>query len=96
MVVDAVNACRAAERAKEQAQLIRKEPMVVDAVKKEKHYKPQNSENYKCKKCGMKHEARKCPAYNQICRNCKKKGHFVVGCKEKEKKRSMVRNSSNR
>lgn len=85
-----ISACRAAEQAKEQAHLIRKEPVVVDEMKKEKPFRKNNNEKYQCKKCGMKHEARKCPAYNQVCRKCKKKGHFVVGCQEKKKENKKV------
>ena len=36
-----------------------------------------------CGRCGKKHPPRKCPAYNQMCKRCKIKGHFQQYCKTK-------------
>lgn len=40
-----------------------------------------SSKEYDCKKCGYKHKARQCPAFNKPCMNCGLNGHFKVGCK---------------
>ena len=36
-----------------------------------------------CGRCGKKHPPKKCPAYNQMCKRCKIKGHFQQFCKTK-------------
>ena len=36
-----------------------------------------------CGRCGKKHPPKKCPAYNQMCKRCKIKGHFQQYCKTK-------------
>ena len=36
-----------------------------------------------CGRCGKRHPPRKCPAYNQVCKRCKIKGHFKQYCKTK-------------
>ena len=37
-----------------------------------------------CSRCGRLHEVRKCPAFNQKCRRCQKKGHFMKMCRSQE------------
>lgn len=37
---------------------------------------------YDCKKCGYKHGAKQCPAFNKKCLNCGFIGHFKIGCKK--------------
>ena len=34
-----------------------------------------------CQNCGRQHAAKSCPAYNQTCRRCSKRGHFAVMCR---------------
>ena len=36
--------------------------------------------SFNCKKCGNKHEPRKCPAYGKTCLKCKKPNHFASCC----------------
>ena len=48
-----------------------------------------------CGSCGFKHEKGHCPAYDKICRNCSKKGHFAKMCRAK-KRQSSPRPSSPR
>ena len=43
----------------------------------------QHSTGERCKKCGRMHEARKCPAYGQECRKCKKLNHWASCCNTK-------------
>lgn len=40
------------------------------------------SKEYDCKKCGYKHKARECPAYNKQCMKCESIGHLKIGCKK--------------
>lgn len=36
-----------------------------------------------CRKCGSKHEPKRCPAYGKECRKCKKRNHFAKHCRTK-------------
>ena len=38
----------------------------------------------KCSCCGKQHKPRECPAYDQICRKCKKKNHWASCCRSKK------------
>ena len=38
--------------------------------------KKKQNENFDCKRFGTNHKCRECPAYNKLCTNCNKKGHF--------------------
>ncbi len=40
-----------------------------------------NQSNNACTRCGRMHEYRNCPAYNAICRQCEKKGHYQSCCR---------------
>jgi hypothetical protein len=39
-----------------------------------------------CGNCGTSHAPRKCPAYDDICKFCKKKGHWLRVCRQRIKK----------
>lgn len=53
----------------------------VQTVKEEK----QKPENKKCYRCGENypHKGRPCPALNEICKHCHKKGHFAKVCRSR-------------
>ena len=53
----------------------------VQTVKEEKR-KP---ENKKCYRCGENypHKGRPCPALNETCKHCHKKGHFAKVCRSR-------------
>ena len=53
----------------------------VQTVKEEKR-KP---ENEKCYRCGENypHKGRPCPALNETCKHCHKKGHFAKVCRSR-------------
>lgn len=38
-----------------------------------------------CQRCGYSHRYKNCPAFDKECRQCGKKGHFAVKCKNAEK-----------
>ena len=38
---------------------------------------------YDCKRCGLRHGPKQCPAYRNECSKCKKKGHFAEQCRSK-------------
>ena len=96
----AITSCSLTETARKQAEEITKKETAVDinAInmnrksfprKIEAKFPPKKTENndnetYECKKCGYKHKARSCPAYDKICNNCGNYGHFVIGCKIKK------------
>ena len=50
----------------------------VDAIRKQ-FSKP-------CGNCDLRHEYRQCPAFNDECRNCKRKGHWAKCCRSKIEK----------
>ena len=43
----------------------------------------EKSKKRTCGRCNTTHEWGKCPAYQQICHKCSKKGHFAVCCRTK-------------
>ena len=53
----------------------------VQAVREEKP----KSENKKCYRCGENypHKGRPCPALNESCKHCRKKGHFTKVCRSR-------------
>uniref|UniRef100_A0A6P7GEY3 Uncharacterized protein LOC114341561 n=1 Tax=Diabrotica virgifera virgifera TaxID=50390 RepID=A0A6P7GEY3_DIAVI len=53
-----------------------------------------NKKNEKCSRCAYAHEPRKCPAYNQTCRNCQRRGHFAEVCFFKDQNNSVQRRVS--
>ena len=40
----------------------------------------------KCKFCSYGHKKGNCPAFNKICKNCERKGHFIMCCPGKKDK----------
>ncbi len=48
-----------------------------------------------CSNCGLHHPPRKCPAYNDKCKKCKKIGHWARKCRsQRNKERQKTPNSS--
>ena len=77
---------RGLEMSEEQAKGIEEQEKLaqtadVQTVKEEKR-KPKNK---KCYRCGENypHKGRPCPALNEICKHCHKKGHFARVCRSK-------------
>ncbi|XP_034242986.1 uncharacterized protein LOC117646259 [Thrips palmi] len=59
--------------------------------KKNNNYNSNKSEkDFKCSKCGYKHEYGKCPAYGKQCIKCKEIGHFRSRCPEKKNKTDSI------
>ncbi|GFO19565.1 retrovirus-related pol polyprotein from transposon 17.6 [Plakobranchus ocellatus] len=56
----------------------------VEAVKtaKRKDQRTKHKE-YTCKRCGARHEPKKCTAWGKVCKKCQKKNHFASQCKTK-------------
>lgn len=46
------------------------------------HEEKCGKKEYDCKKCGYKHKARECPAFNKQCKSCGLIGYFKIGCKK--------------
>ena len=89
----AVDICRAAETSTQQLKAM--QGMLaegnVDIVRKKVFKnKPRNRAENKTVtsqisgKCGYKHDPRKCPAFDKICKNCNKRNHFAKKCKSKK------------
>lgn len=86
-----IDACRAAEVAKDQLRVIEKAPEErVESV----NIKPtttnfkktagQASGADKCSRCGYLHGSRRCPANGKTCHVCKGTGHFASMCRSKK------------
>lgn len=105
----AVNICRASETAQKQLKVIASaEVSQVKRANKDSAWKGAERENnsekrtenkntkreFKCKRCGRSHEPRNCPAFNQECIKCKKKGHFAKCCLNKNKKVQVLENET--
>ena len=76
--------CRAAEATEMQLKLMSEETNALNALSKHgQKPKPDNQQVVinDCRYCGKQHPPRRCPAFGQICRNCRKKNHFSSVCK---------------
>ena len=89
----AIDICRAAETSTQQLkamQSLSAEGSVGIVKKKVFKNKPSNSAENKaetiqiCRKCGYKHEPRKCPAFGKVCKNRNKRNRFAKKCKNKK------------
>lgn len=80
--------CRASELASKQLKVFQNqyEPDV-SAFNKSKSAanKSKSNDTYDCKRCGKKHAPKSCPAYQQKCNKCKRKGHFAEMCNSRSK-----------
>lgn len=54
-----------------------------EKTQKDEH-KSVAEETFDCKICGSKHANKNCPAFNQKCNKCDKKGHFAKCCRTKK------------
>jgi len=77
---------RGLEMSEEQAEGIEEQEKLAQAadvqtVKEEKR-KPENKKGYRCGE-NYPHKGRPCPALNEICKHCHKKGHFARVCRSK-------------
>lgn len=86
----AVDCCRTAEISKLQAKNLQGEKPEIDSLRKKVHQKFNKSKGkemttiFDCRRCGMKHGPRECPAYGKKCKKCGKLNHFAIGCKVKK------------
>ncbi|GFN74230.1 Pol polyprotein [Plakobranchus ocellatus] len=78
----AISLGRAEEKAKQQ--LVEMRETKVEAVKtaKRKDQRTKHKE-YICKRCGTRHEPKKCPAWGKVCKKCQKNNHFASQCRTK-------------
>lgn len=60
-----------------------------------KQYRGFKRQTNGCIRCGQKHQLRECPAYNKICSNCGKLGHFATVCLSKAINMIDIQNESN-
>ncbi|KAG8179410.1 hypothetical protein JTE90_026310 [Oedothorax gibbosus] len=62
---------------------LKNDPAQVGMVKKKPQFKPRSLAK-PCTRCGTKHEYNKCPAFQKVCKLCKKLNHFAKCCKTKK------------
>jgi RNase H-like domain found in reverse transcriptase/Reverse transcriptase (RNA-dependent DNA polymerase)/Integrase zinc binding domain/Retroviral aspartyl protease len=98
----AIEVCRAAEATRDRMQTM-SDCHAAAAVHAVRHDKPaklhaavdasQSSDS--CGNCGRHHEPKKCPAYDQKCSNCRRRGHFARCCRQPNRRpRSSSRQPS--
>ncbi|KAK0132248.1 hypothetical protein N1851_032926 [Merluccius polli] len=95
----AMQLCLASETSKAQikqmhdednsAQACASENKHVDAVKhkqtrKNDQHNKEKASMFDCKRCGVEHAARNCPAYGKQCKNCEKMNHFAKMCRSRK------------
>ena len=51
---------------------------------------PEELEAEECSRCGLQHDNRRCPATNEKCANCGKKGHFARKCRTRVRTSNVV------
>ncbi|CAC5420464.1 unnamed protein product [Mytilus coruscus] len=93
-----IDICLASEVSKQQLKSITEDGKIVHAMRKDykSGHKPKvkhqhkdsrkdnpKSQKYDCRKCGMKHLPRSCPAYRKTCTQCKNPNHFKKMCKSR-------------
>jgi len=73
---NAINIARASEKAREQSDMIRGEPTMINKIEKNKTTR--NKVVKDCRFCGSEHEMKavKCPAFGKSCNKCNKQNHF--------------------
>ncbi|XP_050515084.1 uncharacterized protein LOC126890270 [Diabrotica virgifera virgifera] len=89
--------CRSIEVTMQHVELLNKteeEPQEVLALRYGRPEGRTNKKNEKCSRCAYAHEPRKCPAYNQTCRICQRRGHFAEMCFFKDQNNSVQRRVS--
>lgn len=102
-LVKCINICKASEIAEKQSKQLNEEIMEIHGVKKKQfNWKKgkdkcnlEETENKKishshCRACGYKHLTGRCPAYNNVYRNCRKTGHFEKMCYFKKGKINSI------
>lgn len=60
-------------------------------------YNTNNSKqsNRQCSNCGTTHPPRRCPAFNQTCRTCQKRGHFTIVCRSSNRRQGIPKRAAN-
>lgn len=65
------------------------EQQTVETANVVRQQRPRNFSQKKCGNCGLGHPPRACPAFNQTCNKCRKKGHFAKNCRSSPRTFSM-------
>ncbi|GFO04659.1 polyprotein [Plakobranchus ocellatus] len=73
---------RAEEKAKQQLAEMRETKVEAVKTAKRKDQRTKHKE-YLCKRCGTRHEPKKCRAWGKVCKKCQKNNHFASQCKTK-------------
>ncbi|XP_046601433.1 uncharacterized protein K02A2.6-like [Neodiprion lecontei] len=90
---EAIDRCLIIEKSKERSQEMEHALTTtasVDAIKGRSQRTDTAQHTYtaksitSCTKCGYTHAINRCPAYNKICNNCRKKNHFAEMCFKKQ------------
>ena len=91
----AIEICRAAEATRDRMQTM-SDAKAASAVHSVRHGNNQSAASDprrsksrvadesgdRCGNCGRQHEPEQCPAYNQKCSNCRKRGHYAKFCRQ--------------
>lgn len=81
----AIKICRTAERANKQISELNDE-YKVNKINKQ----------FKCKRCGLTHGPRRCPAFNKECKKCGRRGHFESMCRSIKKEPQQIEQKSDK
>nr|XP_022921165.1 uncharacterized protein LOC111429474 [Onthophagus taurus] len=87
-----VEICKASEATEIRFRNVQERSDKVEVVKRRIHYrktenqdgKKENKNEFNCKRCGLKHKFKECPAYGRKCKLCDKYGHYAKMCNKNQ------------